>query len=77
MKLRTRLQLLIAEIALAEATYKRHNAEHVGTRTGKPEISSRGEYTLIICNVCNSILAWGYKARAVDKAGDSVDNSGR
>ena len=28
MKLRTRLQLLIAEIALAEATYKRQNAEH-------------------------------------------------
>ena len=26
MKLKTRLQLLIAHIALAEATYKRHNA---------------------------------------------------
>ena len=47
--------------------------DHVETRTGKPEISSRGEYTLIICNVCNSILARGYKARPVDKAGDSVD----
>ena len=28
MKLRTRLQLLMAEIALKEATWKRHNAEH-------------------------------------------------
>ena len=28
MKLRTRLQLLITQIALTEANYKRHNAEH-------------------------------------------------
>ena len=50
--------------------------DHVETRTGKPEISSRGQYTNIICTVCNSILARGYKARPVDKAGDSVDKLG-
>ena len=47
--------------------------DYVTTKTGKPEISSRGQYTNIICTVCNSILAWGYKARPVDKSVDSVD----